>query len=1182
MNEREKPDSTGEQFIQLLRNAGIKADYRRLEEILWLSRLMPVAETGESEPDTPPDESGKEQEHTGKTTSSAGKQLKTGKDAPPPARARKPAESKEQVYSNLGTSGDEGTLASKVRVPSPAALPDSLEMMRALRPFRRRVLSRQRFELDEEETVTRTAERGFLTPAYLPVRERWFDAALVVEDKPSMAIWSQPLAEFRRVLERLSAFREIRTLRLAVADDKACLLTPAGQDSAGQEQPLTTISDPYGRRLILLFTDGVSAAWQDGRMAKALAVWGRTQPVVIVQVLSERMWHLTPLGKPSAQVNAHTPGAANRNLEVLRLWESEESPLELPLPVVVLHPDSLGRWAQAVLTGTVQTPAVVLHETGDDAVDASELEASLQDLSAEELVARFQYLASPTAFQLAVYLSSVPLQIPIMRLVQRVMLPESGLEHLSEFLLGGLVERKTGETAAGIEEVEFIFRKDSQGNSVKMLLEREIRKGEMQRLYRSVAQYIEERYGQPFDFFALVADQKGSLRVPAEALPFTEAAQTLLRRFGITPRDGRRFNLPDPAEDTSDLEQYLALMEDEFAHGQRIFYVAGEAGSGKTELALSFAQRVKRHFPTAHYFLDLSSSRGVHPANLLTEDGEPITEDGEPMIGGGQVTTETVMSTIIRAFQPNEILPNSNSELLELYRNVLQQERALLLLDDIGAQVELEPLLAHETSIYLFTSRHPRTISDFKCITVNMPDPDGKPVDVPPTFEELENFVTMQLAAAGLNETRFQARFSELQRLKQELAQTRFFDRKLRKDLQAQIETAEKELSKLADSIVEQYLLAVERLDEQIDLHENALGVAEAQHLFSRIIDAKGETERALAMARKSLTVYESLGETAKAEKLRVLTQKWEAALNIPKLTPFTFETVTLDALGKVTERRRLQANQFIEELAPGVTLEMVEIPGGNFLMGSNERDSEKPPHKVTVPAFYMGKFQVTQAQWRVVAGWPKVKLELKPEPSYFPQSKGREKNDDDRPVEQVSWEEAVEFCARVSAKTGRDYRLPSEAEWEYACRAGTTTPFAFGETITPEFVNYDGNYPYGEAPKGEFREETVPVGSLGATKKDELNVANAFGLYDMHGNVWEWCEDVWHDNYQKAPDDGSAWLSGGDSGFRVVRGGSWDFSGYGCRSAYRYGDRPGYLNVVIGFRVVVSAGLDNTRPLNA
>ena len=149
------------------------------------------------------------------------------------------------------------------------------------------------------------------------------------------------------------------------------------------------------------------------------------------------------------------------------------------------------------------------------------------------------------------------------------------------------------------------------------------------------------------------------------------------------------------------------------------------------------------------------------------------------------------------------------------------------------------------------------------------------------------------------------------------------------------------------------------------------------------------------------------------------------------------------------------------------------------------------------------------------------------------------------RPVEQVKWIEAVEFCERLSKLTGKDYRLPSEAEWEYACRAGTTTPFYFGETITTELVNYRGNYTYGNAPKGEYRGQTIPVGQF---------PANAFGLYDMHGNVSEFCQDVYNENYNEASTDGSAWEIEGDSDSnrRVLRGGSWYFIPGGCRSANR------------------------------
>ena len=244
-------------------------------------------------------------------------------------------------------------------------------------------------------------------------------------------------------------------------------------------------------------------------------------------------------------------------------------------------------------------------------------------------------------------------------------------------------------------------------------------------------------------------------------------------------------------------------------------------------------------------------------------------------------------------------------------------------------------------------------------------------------------------------------------------------------------------------------------------------------------------------------------------------------------------------------------------EVGEAQPLHMVLIPGGSFLMGSPENelernDDEGPQHPVSVDKFLMGRYLVTQAQWRAVAALPKAEKELKPNPSSF--------REDDLPVEQVSWVEAVEFCDRLTKHTGRSYRLPSEAEWEYACRAGTTTPFNFGDTITTEVANYNGDYIYGHSPRGENRRKTTPVG--------QLNNANAYGLCDMHGNVYEWCQDYWHVNYEGVPTDGSAWMEGGDASRRVRRGGSWVNSPRYCRSASRDVDNPDDRNHSIGFRV--------------
>jgi formylglycine-generating enzyme required for sulfatase activity len=226
------------------------------------------------------------------------------------------------------------------------------------------------------------------------------------------------------------------------------------------------------------------------------------------------------------------------------------------------------------------------------------------------------------------------------------------------------------------------------------------------------------------------------------------------------------------------------------------------------------------------------------------------------------------------------------------------------------------------------------------------------------------------------------------------------------------------------------------------------------------------------------------------------------------------------------------------EKLPNGVTLEMVGLPAGQFLMGSPDSDpdaksDEKPQHPVKVNSFAIGKYPVTQAQYQAVMG---------NNPSRF-------QNNPQNPVEMVSWNDAQAFCQKLSQITGKTYRLPTEAEWEYACRAGTTTRYYFGDDAN-ELGDYAWYY-------GNSGGTTHPVGQ----KKP-----NAWGLYDMSGNVWEWCEDN-YDSYENAPRDGTAWLTN-DSDVRILRSGSWNLYSYNCRSAIRIGDIPSRVNDFLGFRV--------------
>jgi formylglycine-generating enzyme required for sulfatase activity len=289
------------------------------------------------------------------------------------------------------------------------------------------------------------------------------------------------------------------------------------------------------------------------------------------------------------------------------------------------------------------------------------------------------------------------------------------------------------------------------------------------------------------------------------------------------------------------------------------------------------------------------------------------------------------------------------------------------------------------------------------------------------------------------------------------------------------------------------------------------------------------------------------------------------SAIEVNDQYPFEFETVQVDEHGNVIERKPGRAFAFRESLTDEIELEMVAIPGGEFIMGSpeseyNRSEDETPQHLVTIQPFFMGKYPVTEAQWHAIADTLPVERnldlnsgglleeDLPVEEMYW----GKATN---LPVTGMFWDQAIEFCHRLSRDTGRNYRLPTEAEWEYACRAGTETPFSFGQTITTDLANYRGtdcgnvdeqwflSGSYDRGPKGIFRDDITPIDAF---------PPNAFGLYDMHGNVSEWCLDPWHGNYRGAPADGSAWISGGDDNV-VIRGGSFNTFPAHCRSASRH-----------------------------
>lgn len=363
------------------------------------------------------------------------------------------------------------------------------------------------------------------------------------------------------------------------------------------------------------------------------------------------------------------------------------------------------------------------------------------------------------------------------------------------------------------------------------------------------------------------------------------------------------------------------------------------------------------------------------------------------------------------------------------------------------------------------------------------------------------------------------------------------------------------------------------KLYEKLLAHTNAVGLSKSkvitqalsQYLETDEKEKPSSIEERLSTIEKRLEQLESSSISDKPSEVVVPKEKEKKSQPIlsvktPPLQKFSFERPIVDETGTILERIKSESQGFKEDLGDGNSLEMIYLPEGTFMMGSTCGESgsqvcEQPQHSVTLGGFFLGKFPITQKQWEIVAQYPKVNRDLLLEPSSFKGS--------DRPVESVSWEDAVEFCDRLTQYTQRPYQLPSEAQWEYACRGGSTTPFCFGPTLTGDLANYMAKRLYAGESSSIYRQETTSVSAF---------YPNEFGLYDLHGNVWEWCADAWYSNYENASSSGQPLSSSQQETRRVLRGGSWDEDAYHCRCASRYAYHPQGVGVSqIGFRVLIN-----------
>ncbi len=337
-----------------------------------------------------------------------------------------------------------------------------------------------------------------------------------------------------------------------------------------------------------------------------------------------------------------------------------------------------------------------------------------------------------------------------------------------------------------------------------------------------------------------------------------------------------------------------------------------------------------------------------------------------------------------------------------------------------------------------------------------------------------------------------------------EIAQQRALDEITQASSLEQLSTLEQQINQS----VEEFRSKIAEMVNQEDARRLALEHDAEQFLVKmqkQLVDLEQQRKQVISeIAKLKNDALEELKQEVAKLKQSVVQPTDPVTALAETLPEITFETAFIDD-NKNIRRETRKARQLVETLPNNVKLEMIYVPGGTFMMGSNDgAEDEKPAHPVTLKPFFVGKYPVTQAQWEAIMG---------SNPSKF---KGA-----NRPVETVTWNDAMQCCAKLSQLTGYHYRLLSEAQWEYACRAGSVTKYSFGEIITPELANYDAS----------GIKQTTEVGKY---------PANVFGLYDMHGNVWEWCGDVWHENYVGAPSDGSAWMAGRDSNKHLLRGCSW------------------------------------------
>jgi formylglycine-generating enzyme required for sulfatase activity len=1121
------------------------------------------------------------------------------------------------VFAQTDSSESKGAGTLPIRVPDATALQNKLELMRSLKPLMGRVPDLYNTVLDEVATIERIANEKLWIPVLKPAQEPCLELDLVVDEGASMLIWRKTILELRQLLETLGAFRNVRTWSLLTTNETQVQILPGIGSVARQQYARSPkeLVDPNGRRLILVLSDCVSPVWRNGvengvqneNIISTLNTWANSGPVAIVQMLPKWLWARTALGLAFAvQLSGQTPGVANQQLQVrqLFLWDEIDKDEDIKVPIFTLEPEMVATWSKMVAgMGTVWTSGVVFQSNDKKGLVGlvvffaflhliqSELDqlASLflqyyskkdepnessTELTAKQRFQRFRLTASPMARRLAGLVAVAPIvTLPVIRLIQQTMLSQSSQIHVAEVLLGGLIELKPDTKIApdiNPNEVEYQFIDEVDEILIDSLpaTDKAIVKFN---LLEQLTKHIADKIGLSTDTFAgFLQDPRKIGSITQQPNPIARLAIQKLKNLG-----GRYADFAEQLETAMPKAELLESLKNQSLD------VASAIQKIKATLPqitpLELGEILKGLLITQKIHDQFVEKFGGGQGNRFLTRNLQLSGEGNQIYlnKGGQINA---------TMEINHNCPECGTAINQIIVGIAGENQAQACVWIGGStsngwqDVAFSLNIPYTPGVYYIRTRYAQAYNSEDALNWWKVDRSDGPtseanigsvvVGINHIFEYAGEYAC---AVKWGGETGTWQNESEPEHLL----------------ISSQGEVQFR--SRFGLAIIQNLTIEGQTLSWNFDNNETAASINFKENSKNSYFWSGYQTGKLFEgwlnypnegrIDFRGRFVISDDFPSVEEFIFEVATITIELELEIQ---PFEFEVAIIElerkwsTLGRkapVIKRIRQQAQCFVEDLPNGIQLKMVSIPEGSFLMGSSADEasrssSESPQHQVTVPPFLMGKYPVTQAQWEAVASLPQVNRELKHNPSNF---KG-----ENRPVEQVSWYEAVEFCNRLSQHTGKSYCLPSEAEWEYACRAGTTTPFHFGEAITSELANYNAGYTYGVGVKGTYREETTSVGSF--------KIANAFGLYDMHGNVLEWCLDDWHSNYEGAPHNGSAWFNDNNKlsqkqGSAVLRGGSWLYGPGSCRSAYR-GSNPSRSNIFynIGFRVMCAASRGDNR----